>query len=125
MNVVNFVLIPEVKFDLHGDNGFLFHLRKRLEHRHHAVICVAEGVGQDWIIKDRANHGTAPSGNIKLEDVGAFLKKTIRKDLKDRGIHHSLKYIDPSYTIRSSKAVPTDSIFCAQLGQNAVHVALA
>ena len=38
---VNFVLIPEIKFDLYGQRGFLKVLRKRLEERHHAVIVVA------------------------------------------------------------------------------------
>jgi 6-phosphofructokinase 1 len=125
MNVVNYVLIPEVKFDLDGDNGFLAHLRRRLNDRHHAVICVAEGVGQDWLVNDPAHGKCDASGNAKLADIGPYLSCVIADDLKAKNIPHSIKYIDPSYTIRSSPTVPDDSVFCAQLGQNAVHAAMA
>ena len=37
----------------------------------------------------------------------------------------SLKYIDPSYTIRSVPADANDSAFCLLLGQNAVHAGMA
>ncbi len=37
----------------------------------------------------------------------------------------NLKYIDPSYIIRSAPAVPKDSIFCTFLGQSAVHAAMS
>ena len=43
---VNYVLIPEVDFDLEGPGGVLAALEKRLEQRRHAVIVVAEGAGQ-------------------------------------------------------------------------------
>lgn len=36
-----------------------------------------------------------------------------------------MKYIDPSYTIRSAPANAQDSIFCVILAQQAVHAALA
>jgi 6-phosphofructokinase 1 len=47
MSDANFVLIPEVPFQLEGDNGLLAVLRRRLEARGHAVIVVAEGAGQE------------------------------------------------------------------------------
>ncbi|MDR2391181.1 MAG: ATP-dependent 6-phosphofructokinase, partial [Planctomycetota bacterium] len=47
---VNFVLIPEVPFELDGKNGLYERLRSRLEKRGHAVIVVAEGAGQDLFI---------------------------------------------------------------------------
>jgi 6-phosphofructokinase 1 len=123
-NMVNFVLVPELTFDLKGVNGFLSQLEKRLKERHHAVIVIAEGVGQDWIEKDNNNSKDA-SGNKILFDSGTYLKDVIQKYLKEKSIEHSLKYIDPSYMIRSAPANPNDSIFCAQLGQNAVHAAIA
>jgi 6-phosphofructokinase 1 len=37
----------------------------------------------------------------------------------------TLKYIDPSYLIRSVPANYSDSIYCGFLGQNAVHAGMA
>jgi 6-phosphofructokinase 1 len=37
----------------------------------------------------------------------------------------TLKYIDPSYTIRSMPASAYDSAFCLQLGHYAVHAGMA
>ncbi len=37
----------------------------------------------------------------------------------------SLKYIDPSYIIRSAPANPNDSIYCSRLGAHAVHAAMS
>jgi 6-phosphofructokinase 1 len=125
MNDVNFVLIPEINFDLEGKNGFLYHLESRLMKRHHAVICVAEGVGQTWFIKDRRRTKCDASGNIKLADIGIYLQDVIKKYFSQKKIEFTIKYIDPSYMIRSAPAVPNDSIFCAQLGQNAVHAGMA
>jgi len=124
-NVVNFVLIPEVPFDLQGENGFFEHLERRLNFRHHAVVLVAEGVGQDWITHDRRNAMRDAGGNLKLRDIGVFLRDEIARSFKARGLKHSIKYIDPSYMIRSAPAVPNDSVFCAQLGQYAVHAGMA
>ncbi len=124
MNDVNYVLVPEIPFELDGDNGLLKHLEKRLFERQHAVICVAEGAGQDLIVKD-GNSEKDASGNVKLKDIGIFLKEKIESHFKKKAIEINLKYIDPSYMIRSAPAVPNDAIFCAQLGQYAVHAAMA
>lgn len=125
MSDANFILVPEVPFDLHGNNGFLAHLKKRMLNRHHAVICVAEGAGQDLLENDAPSQKRDASGNIKLEDIGVFLKNEINKYFEGEGIEINLKYIDPSYTIRSAPPVPNDLIFCAQLGQYAVHAGMA
>ncbi len=125
MSDVNYVLIPEVPFDLRGENGLLPHLKERIINRSHAVICVAEGAGQDLLEKDAASRMKDASGNVVLGDIGTFLRKEIEEYFREEGIEISLKYIDPSYIIRSAPAVPNDSIFCAQLGQNAVHAAMA
>ncbi len=124
MNDVNYVLVPEIPFELDGDNGLLNHLEKRLIDRQHAVICVAEGAGQDLVAKD-GNAEKDASGNVKLKDIGVFLKEKIESHFKKKAIEINLKYIDPSYMIRSAPAVPNDAIFCAQLGQYAVHAAMA
>jgi 6-phosphofructokinase 1 len=122
---VNYVLIPEVPFALEGPNGLFYHLEKRLEKRNHAVILVSEGAGQDLIAEESAKLGTDPSGNKKLGDIGTFLRDKITEHFKSIGMPMSLKYIDPSYIIRSSVAIPSDSMYCSRLGSNAVHAAMA
>ncbi|MDC7240703.1 MAG: ATP-dependent 6-phosphofructokinase, partial [Spirochaetales bacterium] len=119
---VNFCLIPEVPFDLEGENGLLNQLEKRLERRGHAVILVAEGAGQELL--DPTGEKDA-SGNKKLADIGLFLKDKINAHFKDNPKVAPLKYIDPSYMIRASRANPNDSLYCARLGANAVHAAMA
>jgi len=119
----NFVLIPEVDFDLEGPQGFLAALETRLASRGHAVIVVAEGAGQKFFqdIKEERDE----SGNIRLKDIGIFLKNAISGHFKDRNIPISIKYIDPSYMIRSLSANANDSVFCGFLGRNAVHAGMA
>ena len=118
----NFVLIPEVPFELEGPNGLLEHLKRRLLKRNHAVIIVAEGAGQDLL---GGTNGTDASGNRKLGDIGIFLKDRIADYFEAEGMEINLKYIDPSYIIRSAPADPEDSAYCSRLGSNAVHAAMA
>ncbi|HPD47593.1 MAG TPA: ATP-dependent 6-phosphofructokinase [Anaerohalosphaeraceae bacterium] len=119
---VNFVLVPEVPFELEGDNGFLAHMERRLERRQHAVVLVAEGAGQDLLTK---TNRTDASGNIVLSDIGLFLKMHLTEHFRKRGIEINLKYIDPSYIIRGAPANAFDSVYCQRLGTNAVHAAMA
>jgi 6-phosphofructokinase 1 len=119
---VNFVLIPEVSFNLEGYNGFLFHLEERLKKRNHAVIVVAEGAMQDQLIKEKKYDA---GGNVKLADVGIYIRSRIIKHFEEKGIEINLKYIDPSYAIRSAPANPDDSIYCERLGNAAAHAAMA
>ena len=117
-NDVNFCLIPEKTFTL---AGFLRALKHRLDRRGHAVIVVGEGAGQDLV----GNNGEKdPSGNVRFGDVGLFLRDEIRTFFRKAGTRIDLKYIDPSYTIRSMPANPRDSSFCLQLGHNAVHAGM-
>jgi len=116
---VNFCLIPEVPFTL---ESFLKALGKRLEKRGHAVIVVAEGAGQDIVEKTGERDA---SGNIRFQDIGIFLRDQINAYFKRTSLEFSLKYIDPSYTIRSVPADANDSAFCLLLGQNAVHAGMA
>lgn len=120
---VNFVLIPEISFDLYGQRGFLKILRKRLEERHHAVVVVAEGAGQDFF--DKSEQVKDASGNIKHKDIGIYLKEKIMEEFESKNFPFSIRYIDPSYIIRSAPANPNDSKFCNLLAQNAVHAAMA
>ena len=119
---VNFCLIPESPFDLDGPNGLLENLKRRILERGHAVILVAEGAGQEFA---PPTGETDASGNIKYHDIGIFLKERIKQYFKDEGIPTSVKYIDPSYIIRSAPANSYDSIYCARLGAHAVHAAMA
>ncbi len=120
---VNFVLIPEISFDLYGPRGFLKVLRKRLEDRHHAVIVVAEGAGQDLF--EHGDQERDASGNIKHKDIGVYLKEKIKEEFNSKSFPFSIKYIDPSYIVRSAPANANDSKFCNLLAQNAVHAALS
>ena len=117
-NDVNFCLIPEKTFTM---EGFLGAIKKRLERRGHAVIVVGEGAGQDLV---GLNGQRDPSGNIRFGDVGIFMRDEIRNHFKAAGTRVDLKYIDPSYTIRSMPANPRDSSFCLLLGHHAVHAGM-
>lgn len=120
----NFCLIPEVDFDLEGEKGLLNQIEQRLLRRNHVVIVVAEGAGQDFV-NDPANLQYDASGNVKLGDIGLFMKDKINEYFKKRGINVSTRYIDPSYNIRSCAPTPNDSIFCFQLAQMAVHAGMS
>ena len=120
---VNFVLIPESDFDLEGSQGLLVSLEKRLKDRGHAVIVVAEGAGQKYLAD--LPQTKDPSGNIKLGDIGTFLADRIRQHFTEIKMEINLKYIDPSYIIRSQPANSNDRIFCGFLGQHAVHAGMA
>jgi 6-phosphofructokinase 1 len=121
---VNFCFIPEVPLVLEGENGFLSALERRLDQKHHAVIVVAEGAGSDLTEKTGAQK-TDASGNILRGDIGLLLKERIAEYFRQRAKPVSLKYIDPSYMIRSLPADSNDSVFCVMLGQNAVHAGLS
>ena len=120
---VNFVLIPEVDFDLEGPNGLLSALEKRLTGRGHAVIVVAEGAGQKFFDDEKTERDA--SGNIKLKDIGLYLKETIVSHFNAKNTGITIKYIDPSYMIRSLPANANDRVFCNFLGRNAVHAGMA
>ncbi len=124
MPVVNFVLIPEIDFALNGPNGFLEALKKRLDLKHHAVIVVAEGAGQHLFEPGMAEVKDG-SGNIKHQDIGLFLKQRIKQYFDTVGTMTTIKYIDPSYIIRSAPANANDSLFCNRLAYHAVHGAMA
>ena len=121
--IVNFCLVPEVKFAMEGPKGLLTALERRFAAgKSHAVIVVAEGAGQDLIAG--ASEKDA-SGNVLKKDIGVFLKDRITAHFKEKDIPTSVKYFDPSYSIRSVPAHGTDAIRCYLLARNAVHAAMA
>jgi 6-phosphofructokinase 1 len=121
---VNIVLIPEVRIRLEGERGLLRYLERRLARSGHAVIVVAEGAGQE-LLADGAGGGTDASGNVKFKDIGLFLRERIEAHFKGIGTVLNLKYLDPSYHIRSVPASPSDSVYCWNMARNAVHAAMA
>ncbi len=122
-NQVNFTLIPEIPFTLEGSHGFFAALHKRLQKRQHAVVVVAEGAGQE-ILQNSGQEKDA-SGNIRLKDIGLYLADRIKSYFQEKNTEINLKYIDPSYIIRSVKANASDSVLCSALALNAVHAAMA
>lgn len=119
---VNFCLIPEMPHDESTGGLFLERLEKRLKERHHAVIVVAEGTAQDRLADPTKRDA---SGNVKLVDVGAVLAERIRAYFKTVDTPAELKYIDPSYIVRSVAACPSDSLYCWKLATSAVHAAMS
>lgn len=120
---VNFTLIPEVPFELEGEGGLLAAIEERIEERGHAVVVVAEGAGQDLFPEEQEARDA--SGNVRLYDIGTFLRDRIRAHFAERGISAYLKYIDPSYIVRSAPANTYDSLLCDSLARHAVHAAMA
>jgi 6-phosphofructokinase 1 len=121
---VNFCFIPETPFVLEGENGFLRALEKRLDKKHHAVVVVAEGVGQQITAVSGIQKKDA-SGNVVRKDIGLILKERIKQYFAEKNKSVSLKYIDPSYMIRSLPTDSNDAAFCISLGQNAVHAGMS
>ncbi len=119
---VNFVLLPEEPFELKGKYGLLSALDRRLRERGHAVVVAAEGAGQH-LLKNTGE--TDASGNLILGDICGLLLKEIKAHFRASGLPATLKYIDPSYIIRSVPANPGDAIYGGFLGQHAVHAGMA
>ena len=86
---------------------------------------VAEGAAESCADRSLKAVGTDASGNPKLFDIGTYLRDEITNYCKKINFQVTLKYIDPTYMIRSCKAHTTDRIMCANLGIAAVHGAFA
>ncbi|CAG0878740.1 unnamed protein product [Cyprideis torosa] len=119
----NFCLIPEVGFQLHGENGLFDLLERRLRRRNHAVIVVAEGAGQEFFNAEEL--GQDASGNNKLGDIGSLLQSKIKEHFTKAGFNHSIKYIEPSYLIRSTAPNANDQLYCDACARSAVHAAMS
>jgi len=119
---VDLCLVPEVPIVLEGKKGCLPHIMRRVAEQGYAVIVVAEGAGEE-LLGEAAE--TDASGNKKLPPIGEFMKKEVEGFFKKHGDTATVKYIDPSYTVRATPANAADSLYCMQLGQNAVHGVMA
>ena len=117
---VNFALVPEVPFKT---DIFLAALKQRMLNKSHAVIAVAEGAGQDLLATDTKKRDT--SGNVKLKDIGPFLREKIEAFFKAEGIPVAVRYFDPSYQVRSRPANCEDALLCDLFARHAVHAAMA
>jgi 6-phosphofructokinase 1 len=122
-SVVDFCLVPEIDFTLEGEHGLLAALARRLDRARHTVIVTAEGSGQSLFAGAEVKKDA--SGNVLKSDIGVFLKDEIVRHFEGRGRDVSIKYLDPSYHIRSVAAISSDAIFCYLLAENAVHAAMA
>jgi 6-phosphofructokinase 1 len=104
---VDLCLVPEVPIVLNGEKGCLPHIRRRVKEQGYAVIVVAEGAGEDVL---GVSAETDASGNKKLPPIGDFMKKQVEGHFKEHGEIATVKYIDPSYTVRSVPANASDSL---------------
>ena len=120
---VNFCLVPEIAFPIEGPNGFLPALKQRILKSKHAVIAVAEGAGQHLFASQNGNCDA--SGNKQFQDIGVFLRDKITEYFRAENIPISLKYIDPSYLIRSVPANTADRLLSDQMARYAAHSAMA
>ena len=122
VNDADFVLIPEVPFGLDGDDGLLCRIEQHLRAHGQVVVVVAEGAGQDLLELEDTRDA---SGNTRLGDIGLFLKAKITERLSGSGIEPTVRYLDPSYAIRSVAANAYDSVYCVRLAHAAVHAGMA
>jgi 6-phosphofructokinase 1 len=120
---VNFTLVPEVPFRLDGEGGFLAALEQRIVERRHALIAVAEGSGQE-LLGNTGNERDA-SGNVRLSDIGLFLREKIEEWFNARKIPIVMRYFDPGYIVRSSPDNAEDSVLCDAFARHAAHAAMA
>jgi 6-phosphofructokinase 1 len=119
------VLVPEVPIRLEGQAGVFACIERVLGRKGHAVIVAAEGAAQELIDEPLPGESSDKSGNAKLKDAGVFLRDRITAHFKARGTEATVKYIDPSYAIRSVPACPSDSVYCWNMARNAVHAGMA
>jgi 6-phosphofructokinase 1 len=119
---VDLVLIPEVPIVLEGPEGILPFLRQRVKEQKFAVVVVAEGAGEEILgVSKEVDAG----GNRARPKIGEFIQEEIHSYFQRFGETATIKYIDPSYTVRSVPANSADSLYCMQLAQNAVHGTMA
>ncbi|KAK8825281.1 hypothetical protein WA556_005429, partial [Blastocystis sp. ATCC 50177/Nand II] len=125
---VDCCLIPEVDVDLYDDEYGVFpYVRRCLEKQRHCVLVTSEGITIPGLEGDGT---TDASGNKRYPDVGLYLKKALveyfaSEENNPGHMNVSVKYIDPSYMIRSVPASAFDSIQCLLLAENVVHGMMA
>ena len=115
---VNICLIPEIPFNLYGENGLLDFIFQRMQVKEHCVIVVSDGAR--FSVKDYKTSNGRP-----VEDIGLVIKKEIIEKSEELGIEVNLKYMDPTYVVRAVPANEYDCNLCAKLAESAVHCAFA
>lgn len=120
---VDAVLIPESPVVMDGPDGLLPFLKQRVLEKQHAVVVVAEGAGQELL--EAQIEREAGSGNKKLPPIAEYVRDQIEDYFKHQGMECRMKYVDPSYSVRSVPANAADALYCLQLGQAAVRGAMA
>ena len=78
---------------------------------------------EKYFENEKVSHDS--SGNKKLNDIGVYLKNRIKDHFSKTEKDVTVKYIDPSYIIRSVPANPEDGVFCGFLAEHAVHAAMS
>jgi 6-phosphofructokinase 1 len=116
---VDICLIPEMDVDV---EKVLDHVIAVMQRKKYCVVVVAEGCGDTLLKGDGA---TDAGGNKILADVGPWLKDAITSRCKKEKVPVTIKYIDPTYMIRSVEANAFDNMYCSVLAQEAVHGAMA
>ena len=116
---VDLCLVPEVPIVL---EDALPHLERVIDKKGHAVVVVAEGAGEELL---GASAEKDAGGNKKLPPIGAWLTKQIKGYFKSTNREVTVKYIDPSYMVRSVPADAGDSYLCMLLAHAAAHGAMA
>ena len=119
---VNVCLVPEQKFNLYGEYGLLEYIFKRLKVRGHCVILVSEG--NEYSILDK-NKCEMPEKDIFGNKVYPDVGRNLRQEINDYGLKNNLdvnvKYIDPTYMIRSCPSNGFDTQYTVKLIHIAVH----
>jgi 6-phosphofructokinase 1 len=113
---VDAVLVPEIPVLL---EDLLPHIYERVKQKKHAVIVVAEGAGKNLLAQ--SGEKEAGSGNDILPPIAEYIRDKILEYYKSKGEPCRMKYIDPSYQVRSVPANAADALYCTQLAHNAVH----
>ena len=121
--MVDFCLIPETSFQIGGPDGICTAIQRRIEQKNHAVVVVAEGAGQELFANNEKKIDA--SGNILKEDIGELLKEELTAHFKQHNMTINIKYLDPSYHIRSVAANASDAVFCQLLAEYAVHAGMS
>jgi 6-phosphofructokinase 1 len=110
---VDLCLIPEMTVSL---DKVLDHCEAIMTTKGYGVIVISDGCGEKLFTA-----GDTPEDG----DVGPWLKDKVLKRFKDRGKPLTIKYLDPTYMLRSQPANASDSVFCGMLAEHAVHGAMA
>ncbi|MEB3030027.1 ATP-dependent 6-phosphofructokinase [[Mycobacterium] nativiensis] len=116
---VGVCLIPEVSFSI---DDVVRAAERRIERDGFVVIVVAEGAGQHLLAEITECDA---SGNRRYADIGIHLRDQVKDAFRSGGRSVNIKYIDPSYMIRSLPANARDGNFCLRLGHAAVHAGMA